>query len=400
MANPSVVTLYGASWCGDCASTKQMLTRHNTKFIYFDIEKDKEAAKTAVALAGGLQTIPVVALPDGSVMLEPSDSELANKLGYQEEEKEQKIRDILVIGSGPAGLTAAIYSARANLKPLVIEGGGIAPGGNLPGGQLMLTTEVENFPGFVNGIMGPELMKSFRDQAKRFGTDFLTEEVTKVDFSQRPFKIWVGDKLLQARAVVVATGARSIMLGLDDEQRLLGHGLSTCATCDGFFFSDNDVAVVGGGDSAMEEALFLTRFAKSVTIIHRRDSFRASKIMQDRALAHPKIKVMWNTEVVGLVGEKKLESLNLKNTKTGTNSSLEIGGLFESIGHLPNTDIFKNSLKLNEQGYIITDGVRTEIEGVYAAGDVADHVYRQAITAAGTGCMAAIEAERWLEANH
>lgn len=308
-------------------------------------------------------------------------------------------RNVVIIGSGPAGLTAAIYSARANLQPLVIEGGGTAPGGNLPGGQLMLTTEVENFPGFVNGIMGPELMGAFRSQAERFGTEFLTEEVTKVDFSQRPFKLWIGEKIIIAKAIIIATGARSLMLGLPDENRLLGHGLSTCATCDGFFFTGADIAVVGGGDSAMEEALFLSKFANSVTIIHRRDSFRASKIMQDRALANPKIKAMWNSQVVGLVGESKLEALKLKNTQTGTETEMPIGGLFIAIGHSPNTMLFNNILDMDGVGYLKTDGVKTNIEGVYAAGDVADHVYRQAITAAGTGCMAAIEAERWLEAN-
>ncbi len=307
-------------------------------------------------------------------------------------------RNVVIIGSGPAGLTAAIYSARANLKPLVIEGGGTGPGGNLPGGQLMLTTEVENFPGFVNGIMGPELMGSFRSQAKRFGTEFLTEEVTKVDFSKRPFKIWLGQKEVLAKTVIIATGARSLMLGLPDEARLLGHGVSTCATCDGFFFTGADIAVVGGGDSAMEETLFLTKFANSVTIIHRRDAFRASKIMQDRALSHPKVKVIWNTQVTGLVGESKLEALKLRDVQTGKEITMPFGGFFQAIGHSPNTALFKGILETDEVGYLTTDGVKTKIEGVYAAGDVADRTYRQAITAAGTGCMAAIEAERWLEA--
>ncbi|HSH31720.1 MAG TPA: FAD-dependent oxidoreductase, partial [Candidatus Saccharimonadales bacterium] len=252
-----------------------------------------------------------------------------------------RVRDVIIIGSGPAGLTAAIYAARANLHPLVIEGGGSAPGGNLPGGQLMLTTEVENFPGFVQGIMGPDLMKTFRDQAARFGTEYIAAEVTKVDFSARPFKIWTGDTLRLARSVIIATGARSLMLGLPEENRLLGHGLSTCATCDGFFFSGVDVAVVGGGDSAMEEALFLTKFATTVTMIHRRDAFRASKIMQDRVLSHPKIKVLWSTEVTKLVGESKLEALQIHNKATGHEETLTVGGLFYAIGHVPNTALFK-----------------------------------------------------------
>ncbi len=314
-----------------------------------------------------------------------------------EKPQTDSVRDILIIGSGPAGLTAAIYAARANLKPLVIEGFGVPPEPNVPGGQLMLTTEVENFPGFPEGVMGPDLMANFRKQAERFGTEFITEMVTKVDFSKRPFTAWIGDKEYQAKAVIVATGARSKMIGLEAEKRLLSRGLSTCATCDGFFFTGKDVAVVGGGDSAMEEALFLTRFATSVTIIHRRHEFRASKIMQDRVLNHPKIKVLWNTTVSDLVGEEKLESLKLKQTETGDESTMTIGGLFVAIGHAPNTDLFKGQLDMEDTGYLITDGVRTNIEGVFAAGDVADHIYRQAITAAGTGCAASIEAERWLE---
>lgn len=310
------------------------------------------------------------------------------------------VRNLIIIGSGPAGLTAAIYAARANLKPLVIEGFGAPPDPNVPGGQLMLTTEVENFPGFPDGIMGPELMGNFRNQAEHFGTDFITEMATKVDFSQRPFTVWIGGKKYQSKAIIVATGAKSKMIGLEAEKRLLSRGLSTCATCDGFFFTGKDVAVVGGGDSAMEEATFLTRFANSVTIIHRRHEFRASKIMQDRVLANPKIKVLWNTTVTDLVGEEKLEALKLKQVETGDESTLAIDGLFVAIGHLPNTDLFKGQLDMDENtGYLKTDGVKTNIEGVFAAGDVADHVYRQAITAAGTGCAASIEAERFLERN-
>ena len=315
-------------------------------------------------------------------------------------------RHVIVIGSGPAGLTAAIYTARANLAPLVIEG---EPSSTTdqPGGQLMLTTEVENFPGFVDGIQGPELMGSFRAQAARFGAEFLTEKVSRVDFEERPFKLWVGDPdaaepTYTADAVIVSTGARSIMIGLEAESRLMGHGLSTCATCDGFFFRGREIAVVGGGDSAMEEALFLTKFADKVTVVHRRDELRASKIMQERAFKNDKIEFLWDTEVVDLIGEHRLEGALVRNVKTGEQSTLDVTGLFVAIGHRPNTDLFRGILDMEDTGYLITapGGTATNVEGVFACGDVQDHTYRQAITAAGSGCMAAIDAERWLEANH
>ncbi len=315
-------------------------------------------------------------------------------------------RHVVIVGSGPAGLTAAIYAARANLAPLVIEG---EPSSTTdqPGGQLMLTTEVENFPGFVDGIQGPELMSTFRAQAARFGAEFLTEKVSKVDFTERPFKLWVGDTSAAeptylADAVIVSTGARSIMIGLEAESRLMGHGLSTCATCDGFFFKQRDIAVVGGGDSAMEEALFLTKFADKVTVIHRRDELRASKIMQERAFKNDKIEFLWNTEVTDLVGETRLEGAVVRNVETGAVTTLPVAGLFVAIGHRPNTDMFKGILDMDEAGYLITapDGTATNISGVFACGDVQDHTYRQAITAAGSGCMAAIDTERWLEAHH
>ena len=310
------------------------------------------------------------------------------------------IRDVTIIGSGPAGLTAAIYTARASLQPLVIEG---EPSSNSdqPGGQLMLTTEVENFPGFPEGIMGPELMMKFREQAQRFGAEFLTAKATAIDFSVRPFKVWVRDELFESHSVIVSTGAQSLMLGLDSEARLIGHGLSTCATCDGFFFRGQEIAVVGGGDSAVEEATFLTKFASKVYMIHRRDSLRASKIMVDRALANPKIEMVWNTVVDDLVGTDKLEGAVLRNIQTGTVSTLAVTGLFVAIGHRPNTDLFKQVLDMQDTGYLVTQpGTSyTNIDGVFACGDVQDHTYRQAITAAGSGCMAAIDAERWLEAN-
>jgi thioredoxin reductase (NADPH) len=313
--------------------------------------------------------------------------------------KESKNYDLIIIGSGPAGLTAAIYAARANLKPLVIEGGGSFPNGNLPGGQLMLTTEVENYPGFPEGIDGPELMGNFRRQAERFGTQFVTDEVTKADLKADPKQVWVAEEVYSAKAVIVATGASSIMLGLPAEERLLSRGVSTCATCDGFFFTDQEIAVVGGGDSALEEALFLTKFATKVTMLVRRDQLRGSKIMQDRAKANEKISFLWNTEVVDLIGESKLEGVKLKDTKTGKETTMPFTGLFIAIGHKPNTDVFGDQLERDQVGYLVRENgsSRTNIEGVFAAGDVHDHVYRQAITAAGAGCMAAIDAERWLE---
>jgi thioredoxin reductase (NADPH) len=307
-------------------------------------------------------------------------------------------RDLVIIGSGPAGLTAAIYTARANLRPLVIEGE-LSSTGDQPGGQLMLTTEVENYPGFVDGIQGPDLMHAFRAQAARFGAEYLSGKATRVDFSTRPFAIWVGDDEYRAEAVIVSTGARSLMLGLDNEQRLIGHGLSTCATCDGFFFRDKEIAVVGGGDSALEEALFLTKFASKVTVIHRRDQLRASKIMQARAFKNDRIHFQWDSVVVELVGDQFLDGARLSNVKSGEESFLALSGLFVAIGHVPNTDLFAGQLEMDEAGYIVTsNGTRTSVEGVFACGDVQDRVYRQAITAAGTGSMAAIDAERWLEA--
>ena len=306
---------------------------------------------------------------------------------------------MIIIGSGPAGLTAAIYSARADLAPLVIEGEPSSTS-DQPGGQLMLTTEVENFPGFPSGVMGPELMLQFRDQAARFGAHFLTAKVTAIDFSERPFKVWVRDDVYTADAVIVSTGAQSVMLGLEGESRLLGHGVSTCATCDGFFFRDQHIAVVGGGDSAIEEAIFLTKFASKVSLLVRRDELRASKIMQQRAFKNPKIEIVWNTVVDELVGSIRLEGAIVHNVVTGDVTTLPVTGLFVAIGHRPNTDLFKGVLQMGDNGYLITQpgSTYTDIEGVFACGDVQDHTYRQAVTAAGSGCMAAIDAERWLEA--
>ncbi|HUZ43637.1 MAG TPA: thioredoxin-disulfide reductase [Acidimicrobiales bacterium] len=311
--------------------------------------------------------------------------------------------EVVIVGSGPAGLTAAIYTARANLAPLVIEGEPSSTS-DQPGGQLMLTTEVENFPGFVDGIMGPELMTTLRAQAARFGARYVTEKVSRVDLSASPFGLWVGDPTAaeptyRARSVIVSTGAQSLMLGIPGEDRLLGHGVSTCATCDGFFFRGHRIAVVGGGDSAVEEATFLTKFADRVTIIHRRKELRASKIMQDRAFRNEKIDFIWDSTVDEVLGEGSVSGLKVRNLVTGEVSEQPFTGLFVAIGHTPNTGLFKGQLDMEDSGYLIThDGTRTNVEGVFACGDVQDHVYRQAITAAGSGCMAAIDAERWLEA--
>ena len=311
-------------------------------------------------------------------------------------------RKVVIVGSGPAGLTAAIYTARAQLSPLVIEGEPSSTS-DQPGGQLMLTTEVENFPGFVEGIMGPELMQAFREQAARFGADYVTAKASRVDLSSRPFGIWVGDPdaaepTYTAEALIVSTGAQSLMLNLPNEERLLGYGVSTCATCDGFFFRGREIAVVGGGDSALEEALFLTRFADKVTVIHRRGELRASKVMQQRAFAHEKIAFLWNTAVIDVLGDTTVTGIRVRDTISEDESTIDLSGLFVAIGHQPNTALFKGQLDMEENGYLRTfDGTRTNVEGVFACGDVQDHRYRQAITAAGSGCMAAIDAERWLE---
>ena len=314
---------------------------------------------------------------------------------------ESNHHEVIIIGSGPAGLTAAIYAARASLRPLVIEGEPSSTS-DQPGGQLMLTTEVENFPGFPEGVMGPDLMMKFRDQAARFEATFITEKVTKVDFSNRPFSVWVRDTKYTAQSIIVSTGAQSIMLGLENEKRFYGYGLSTCATCDGFFFKGQEIAVIGGGDSAIEEATFLTKFASKVTIVHRRETLRASKIMQQRALTNPKIEFKWNSQVTEILGDDKLQGVGLVDTVTGQKSKLDVTGLFVAIGHRPNTDLFKGILEMEDNGYLKTraGSSYTNISGVFACGDVQDHTYRQAITAAGSGCMAAIDCERWLEAQH
>ena len=304
------------------------------------------------------------------------------------------VRDVIVIGSGPAGYTAAIYAARAKLNPLVFEGSVTA------GGALMNTTDVENFPGFPDGILGPDLMDGLRKQAERFGAELVADDIVEVDLTATPKVLKTASGTFYAKAVIIATGSKYRELGVPGEKKLSGHGVSWCATCDGFFFREQDIAVVGGGDSALEEATFLTRFGKSVTIIHRRDSLRASKIMQDRAKANPKIKFLWDSEVVEALGDQKLTGLRVRNSRTGEESVVPVGGLFVAIGHDPRSELFADQLATDPEGYLLVEdpSTRTAIDGVFACGDVVDHIYRQAITAAGTGCSAAIDAERWLAA--
>ncbi|HLG69339.1 MAG TPA: thioredoxin-disulfide reductase [Chloroflexota bacterium] len=306
---------------------------------------------------------------------------------------ENDVREVIIIGSGPAGYTAALYTSRANLQPLVLAG-------YLSGGQLMITTDVENYPGFVDGILGPDLMDVFKRQAERFGAEVVPVDVDRVDFSQQPFVVEAAGKTYRGKTVIVATGASAKWLGVPGEEKLTGHGVSGCATCDGFFFKGQDLAVIGGGDTALEEATFLTRFATSVNVIHRRDELRASKAMQQRAFENPKISFTWDTDVVEFVGNGKLEALRLRNVKTGEETLKTYGGAFVAIGHQPNTKLFEGQLELDEKGYVAMPdpgSTITNIPGVFAAGDVRDHVYRQAVTAAGDGCRAAIDAERWLE---
>ena len=302
-------------------------------------------------------------------------------------------RNLIIIGGGPAGLTAALYASRANLKPLVIEGKSTEAGG-----QLMWTTSVENYPGFES-VLGPELVDKIRKHAKKFGSEFLTEDVSSVDFKKRPFTIKAGGKAFKAKSVIISTGAKALILGLESEKKLLGRGVSTCATCDGAFFNGKEVIVIGGGDSALEEALFLTRFATKITVVHRRDQLKASKIMQDRAFGNKKINFIWDSIVEEILDAKqnKVSGVKLKNLKTGKTSEIKANGVFVAIGHAPNTSLFKGHVEIDEKGYIITHGVKTNVPGVFAAGDVQDHVYKQAITSAGTGCMAAMDAEKFLE---
>ena len=313
--------------------------------------------------------------------------------GCSDKGHSDSVREILILGSGPAGLTAALYTARANLKPLLAHG-------PLPGGQLTTTTHVENFPGFAEGVLGPDLMEQMRLQAERFGTEFIEALATKVDLSSSPFRVWFDDQEVKTKALIISTGATAKTLGLEREAELMGFGLSTCATCDGAFFQNQEIVVIGGGDSACEEAMFLTKFGSRVRLIHRRDELRASKIMADRTLAHPKVEVIWNKKPIKLLGDRQsgITGLLLEDTVTGEHSEIACAAVFYGIGHTPNTGLFKDVLEVDANGYLVTkpDSTKTKIPGVFACGDVKDHVFRQAITAAGSGCMAAIEAERFL----
>lgn len=395
------VLVYTKDWCPHCVRAKALLDRKGVRYVEVDIEHDPVSEAEMVERSGGRRTVPQIFIDGvhagGSADLHALDSkgELDRILArHAQEVAPVETHDVVIIGSGPAGLTAAIYAARSNLKPVVVEGLGA-------GGQLMNTTDVENYPGFPEGILGPTMMELFKKQAERFGTRYVPGDVTRVDFSARPFGIWTDNQELRARAVIIATGASPRTLGIKGEAEYAGRGVSYCATCDGFFFRQQEIAVVGGGDSAMEEAIFLTKFGSRVTVVHRRDRFRASKIMADRLLANPKVEVLWDSAVEEVSGDgKKVSSIQVRNLKTGEVFVRPCAGFFVAIGHTPNTALVRNLLPLNAEGYLeIRQGSSvTNIPGVFAAGDVHDHKYRQAVTAAGMGCRAAIDCERWLEA--
>ncbi len=395
------VVLYSKSGCPHCAMVKGLLARKGAAYREIDVEADAAREAEMIGRSGGRRTVPQIFIDGvhvgGSDDLHALDAQ--GKLdpllsrAFMEVSKLER-HDVVIIGSGPAGLTAALYCARANLKPVVVEG-------LMAGGQLMTTTDVENYPGFPEGIQGPELMELFKKQAARFGTTFVSGDAARVDFSARPFGIWTEDGEMRALAVILATGAFPRTLGVKGEREYAGKGVSYCATCDGFFFRGQEIFVAGGGDSAMEEALFLTKFGSRVTIVHRRDRFRASRIMSDRALASPKIRVLWDSAVEEVAGDgQRVSSVRVKNVKTGDTAEHPCGGFFVAIGHSPNTSLFQSVLPSDSEGYLKIQGStsNTSVPGVFAAGDVHDHVYRQAVTAAGAGCRAAIDCERWLEA--
>ena len=395
------VVIYTKDWCSYCWSAKTLLDRKAIAYREIDVTNDEGLQREAIERSGGRMTVPQIFI--GGEPIGGSDElhalEASGKLdemimGETKKGTDHETVNVLIMGSGPAGLTAALYAARANLEPVLVEGA-------QAGGQLMITTDVENYPGFPDGILGPELMALWKKQAERFGTRIVPEDVTKVDLSERPFRVEVGKDTWKARALIVSSGASAMSLGLPSEQKLLGHGVSMCATCDGFFFKGQELVVVGGGDTAMEEATFLTKFASKLTIVHRRDQFRASKIMVEKARKNPKIAFAMDSVVTEVLdpAKHKVSAVRVKNVKTGIETTIPCGGLFVAIGHKPNTDLFKGQLPMNPTGYLITEpgSTRTKAPGVFAAGDVADHIYRQAVTAAGTGCMAAIDAERFLE---
>jgi len=397
------VVIYTRPDCSYCERVKRLFDARGVPYRTIDVEEDPRLTDEMVARSGGRLTAPQVFI-DGRHVGDSEDLAAAGRDGRLEqwlagpgrpggEASGVERHDVVILGSGPAGLTAAIYVARANLTPVVVEG-------LAAGGQLMNTTEVENYPGFPEGIQGPEMMERFKQQAQRFGARFVAGDATRVDFARRPFGVWVDERELSARAVIVATGASPKTLGIPGEREYAGRGVSYCATCDGFFFRDQEIVVVGGGDTALEEALFLARYGSRVTVVHRRDELRGSKIMADRARGNPKIEFLWNSVVEEVLGDgKKVGAMRVRDVLRGERTERPVGGFFVAIGHVPNTALFSGVLAMDGQGYLeVGPGSRTAIEGVFVAGDVHDHVYRQAVTAAGAGCRAAIDCERWLEA--